>query len=375
MNKKKKIYVVRSMYMPNTAPLNRMFGHLRAFSRAGWAVEAVFISPNHEKAKVDVQIPNVTFTYCWEGCNITNRYIKAAYSYLLAWRFVKSLPADSKVLLLGAEAYLPFFLRRKDLRLYYETTEHPALERKGWRLKQYINRCKLLTHIFVISRSLEKFFIDEGLDKSKVSIVNMTVDPSRFENLSKTPGIEKYIAYCGIVSNNKDGVDELLKAFAITHKTHPEVKLYIIGATPKKRDRVGNIGLIHELGIQDVVVFTGLVEMIRMPQLLKDATVLALDRPDSLQAQNGFPTKLGEYLLTGNPVVVTKVGDIPLFLKDGETALLSNERDTQEFASKLNWALEHPLEATLIGEKGKQVALSSFDCIIEGQKIISLIQE
>ena len=124
-----------------------------------------------------------------------------------------------------------------------------------------------------------------------------------------------------------DGVDELIKSFAIVNKTHPEVKLYIIGKTPDKNDASGNLKLIENLGVKDSIVFTGIVSAADIPQILKNAAVLALDRPDSLQAQCGFPTKLGEYLLTENPVIVTKVGDIPLFLKDGETALLVEERN------------------------------------------------
>lgn len=111
-----------------------------------------------------------------------------------------------------------------------------------------------------------------------------------------------------------------------------------------------------------------------MPQILKNATVLALDRPDSLQAQCGFPTKLGEYLLTENPVVVTKVGDIPLFLKDGETALLAEERNPYEFSSKLLWALDHPAEAIEIGKAGAQVAMREFNYLNETKKIIKAIQ-
>ena len=106
---------------------------------------------------------------------------------------------------------------------------------------------------------------------------------------------------------------------------------------------------------------------------MKNAAVLALDRPDSLQAQCGFPTKLGEYLLTENPVIVTKVGDIPLFLKDGETALLVEERKPKEFSSKIIWALEHPEEATEIGKAGAQVAMREFNYLNETKKIIDVI--
>ena len=48
--------------------------------------------------------------------------------------------------------------------------------------------------------------------------------------------------------------------------------------------------------------------------------MLVLARPDNIQAKGGFPTKLGEYLATGNPVVVTKVGEIPNYLIDGVNA-------------------------------------------------------
>ena len=46
-------------------------------------------------------------------------------------------------------------------------------------------------------------------------------------------------------------------------------------------------------------------------------------RPDSRQARGGFPTKLGEYLATGKPVCVTKVGEITVYLEDNVSAFLA----------------------------------------------------
>lgn len=370
----RKLSVIRPMLLPNSAVINRMMGHLRAFTEAGVEVEAAFIAPNASGDRVRDAFPGVTFRYCWGESKVRNRYVRALLSYWWAWKYIKTIPIGSNVLLLGMDSYLFLFLRRKDLNLYYETTEHPALARNERQLAKYVAQCRRLKHIFVISRPLRQFFLDSGIPKDRVSIINMTVDPRRFEGVGKQPGKEKYIAYCGTVTNNKDGVDDLLRAFAITHKTHPNVKLYIIGATPDKEDRAGNMRLIEELGIKDAVVFTGVVAAADMPQLLKNATVMALDRPDSLQAQNGFPTKLGEYLLTGNPVVVTKVGDIPHFLNDGETALLSDDRNAEAFSKKLNWALEHTDEAKVIGERGKDVAMRQFDCMKEGRKIIKILE-
>ena len=200
----------------------------------------------------------------------------------------------------------------------------------------------------------------------------MTVDPTRFYGLEKEQ-VPDYIAYCGTASNNKDGVDELIKAFAIVHKTHPTIKLYIIGASPSKADVAGNQKLIKDLGILDFVILTGKIPAHQMPQMLKNAKVLALDRPKNIQADFGFPTKLGEYLLTGNPVVVTKVGTIPDFLEDGVSALMAEERNPDGFAAKICWALEHPEEAAIIGREGAKIAMRFFNAQIEGNKMFDLM--
>ena len=97
-----------------------------------------------------------------------------------------------------------------------------------------------------------------------------------------------------------------------------------------------------------------------MPALLGSARILALARPDNLQARNGFPTKLGEYLACGRPVVVTRVGEIGNFLSDGVNGLLADPDDAAAFAEKLIWAAEHPDQAARIGAEGLKSAFKEF---------------
>lgn len=369
-----KVYIVCNSYQPNTAPTNRLLSFLRGFSELGIKVEVVFLEPDSNYNKVTEHLPNIYFNYMWDRLRIKNRIIEKLAGFYWGWKFSKNLKAGDKVILLTAGRVFFNLINRKDVKLYHERTEHPDIYTiKGFDIKKYKARIKDLDGMFVISTALKEYFSSLGLSKEKIEIVNMTVDSNRFINLRKEPS-EKYIAYCGTASNNKDGVDELIKSFAIVHKVHPEVKLYIIGKTPDPKDVSGNLKLIEILGLKDSVVFTGIISAADMPQMLKNATVLALDRPDSLQAQCGFPTKLGEYLLTENPVVVTKVGDIPRFLKDGESALLAEERNPQDFSSKLIWALEHPVESAEIGKAGAQVAMREFNYLNETKKIIKAIR-
>lgn len=369
-----KIYIVCQSYYPNTAFCNRILSFIRGFSELGVETEVVFLIPDPNRNIVQEYFPHITFTYMWKHMIFSNRFINKIAEEYYGWRFTKSLRPGDIVYLTNFGNILFKLINKKGIKIVHEKTEHPDIYSfKGFNIEHYKREVPKVDGLFVISTALKDYFLSLGVSKEKIKIINMTVDSNRFKNLKKQ-STEKYIAYCGTASNNKDGVDELIKSFAIVNKSHPEVKLYIIGDTPQKNDISGNLKLIENLGIKNSVVFTGRVSAEKIPQILKNATILALDRPDSLQAQCGFPTKLGEYLLTENPVVVTKVGDIPLFLKDGQTALLSQERNPQEFSSKLIWALEHPEEAAKIGKAGAQVALKEFNYLTETKKIVSVIK-
>ena len=369
-----KIYIVCNSYNPNTATTNRILNFVQGFEDFGIEAEVVFLAPSSDMSKVDKQYPHITFKYMWESLPFSNRIVNKLAEDYYGWKFARSLKPGDVVFLTNFGNIFFKVIKRKGVKVIHEKTEHPDVYSfKGFNVNRYKREVKKVDGMFVISTALRDYYASLGLSKDKIEIVNMTVDSNRFMGLKKQPS-EKYIAYCGTASNNKDGVDELIKSFAIVHKVLPEVKLYIIGKTPDKDDASSNLNLIDNLGINKSVVFTGVVSAAEMPQILKNAAVLALDRPDSLQAQCGFPTKLGEYLLTENPVVVTKVGDIPLFLTDGETALIAEERDPQDFSSKLIWALQNPEEASKIGKAGALVAMREFNYLNETKKIIDVIK-
>lgn len=367
-----KFIVISSCYKPNTAPLNRLLSFLSAFDNMGVKTEMVFIYSDAQQSKIVNRYKNITIKYLWDSRNISNKYLKYANSFLDIHRYVKKIQSDDCVFCFGCSQYLSIIVR-STAKVFHERTEHPSVVPVYPRFlqKSYLKACKKLSGMFVISTALKRYF--EALGVNNVSIINMTVDPTRFENLKKQPQVNPYIAYCGTASNNKDGVDELIKSFGIVHSKYPNYKLIIMGKAPNKDDKSGNIKLVKSLGLIDSVIFTGVIAAEQMPQRLLNAEILALDRPDSLQAQSGFPTKLGEYLLSANPVVVTKVGDIPLFLSHKVSALLSNERDIVSFSNNLIWAIENKEKARQIGINGRKIALKEFNNEIEALKIINTI--
>ena len=369
-----KIFIVCSSYKPNIAPTNRLISFLRGLDELEVETQVSFIYPNETRDKMDVAgLSHIHVDYLWKDGDRSNKLMKYLLSFIAAKRYARHLEKGANVLLFGGSEYAPFFTRRKDINVYQERTEHYRVVKMRPVLLQhrYLKAIPHFKGMFVISTALREAYLEAGA--KNVVIVNMTVDANRFKGLKKSVGVEPYIAYCGTASNNKDGVDDLIKAFAIVHKVFPCIKLYIIGRAPGKQDASGNRELVSSLGLDEYVIFKGVIPANEMPQMLKNAAIVALARPDSLQAKCGFPTKLGEYLLSQNPVVVTKVGDIPLFLEDGKTALLAEQKNPEDFASRIIWALHNPELAAAIGLEGSKVALRKFNYLTEVKKIVATI--
>ena len=376
---KKHFYAVWENYYPNSASSNRMLAYMEAWSKLDVEVTMVIMLPDRKYSRVDVSYSNIRIIYLWDRLPVHNYLIQNILLGYYIYSFIKRLKTGDSIFLYGQAFLMDKLLNsRKTIHVYQERTEHPLIVHPGhWpykvSIKTYLRDCTKLDGMFVISSPLQKFFEESGLKKGTVYVVNMIVDPRRFEGVRKSDKNKKYIAYCGNASNNKDGVDQLIKAFALISPKYQDIYLYVIGKAPDSNEENNNAHLAEELGVGDKVIFTGMVKADDMPQLLTDADILALDRPDSLQAQNGFPTKLGEYLITGNPVVVTSVGDIPLFLKDGVSAMIAEPSNPEQFAAKLEWLLNNRDDACKIGEQGKRVALKFFNSDTEAKKIVDVI--
>lgn len=373
------LHIIEFSYNPYTASCNRLMGYFRQWDKNGIEAIIYFLAPNSNHDKIKESFSHIHFVYCWNRFIPYRKFIKKFFIN----KSIKSITANLKpgdiVYTYSVSRITKTCLEKNGVRVYAEITEHPKVCSTAadpillLDEESYHDTLKRLDGLFVISSSLKAYCQGLGVFPSKIHIVNMTVDPQRFENVKKRRTPYRYIAYCGTASNTKDGVDELIRAFSLVCKAIPDLKLMIIGRTPKKTERNANIELIRKLHLKDNIVFTGPVSSADIPQLLKNADVLVLDRPDNMQAKFGFPTKLGEYLLTGNPVVVTSVGDIPKFLENNVSALIAPPSNAELFSQKIIWALNNPTEAKVIGERGKKVALKHFNSTTESEKIVRLV--
>jgi glycosyltransferase involved in cell wall biosynthesis len=86
-----------------------------------------------------------------------------------------------------------------------------------------------------------------------------------------------------------------------------------------------------------------------------------------------MPTKLGEYLATGRPVVVTATGDIPKYLHDGVEAFVVEPGDVHSFSEALERALYNPVAAE-VGRAGQRLARREFDTVVHMRRLLETIE-
>lgn len=275
----------------------------------------------------------------------------------------------------GFSVYLWFYVLSRILHIKYlqERSEYPFIRNRKsifdtLSLKVYLKyTCKFFDGFLVITRRLKEYLIPHLRKNCPVFLLPILVEPERFA-IQKQETSEKYIAYCGSMQGDKDGIPDLIDAFKIFHEEFPDIKLYLIGSTLFE-----GFGKIQEkitrLSLDKKIKFTGILDREELPITLADAIMLVLARPKSKQAEAGFPTKLGEYLATGKPVVVTNVGEITDYLQDNVNAYIAKPNDPKDFAIKMKAVINNYDNALKVGAMGKLLAQSVFNYVNQGRKL------
>jgi glycosyltransferase involved in cell wall biosynthesis len=231
---------------------------------------------------------------------------------------------------------------------------------------------KMLDGAVVVSGALERHlgsYMRRGVETLRIPIL---VDVDRFAGPSDESGPlpdGRYVMYCGLLNEAKDGVASLMRAFALVAAEIPDVTLALVGDSCRDSQIPRYATVADGLGIEGRVVFVGQVSREDLPRYLAQATALALARPASRQAEYGFPTKLGEYLAAGKPVVVTRTGEIAEFLEDGVSAYIVPPGDIEGFAGALRRILTSPEAAREVGHQGQAVARRHFDYRCNGARL------
>ena len=128
-----KIYVIRDMYKPNKAETNRLLAYLHGLDTLGINATLVLFAPDKEASELIDVFLNIDIVYYWKKLNVKNRYLKHLLMHFYVRLFIRTLKPGDCVFLSGFDYFVKNFVRRKDIKVFYETTEKPGFARQfGW---------------------------------------------------------------------------------------------------------------------------------------------------------------------------------------------------------------------------------------------------
>ncbi|MFT3678971.1 MAG: glycosyltransferase family 4 protein [Ferruginibacter sp.] len=359
----------------------------RGLALSGHTVELLILQPQNWGDQKKITVDDVQFTEVnsYSGKNKIlkhSSFVRSVFKTKKILAKKKTAAAIHAVIFFTTDVFaikilLPY-AQKLGIKTYSERTEFPYILPDS-RLKHtialniYLKQLHLFDGIFVINNKLEAYIKRYNKKTKKLLTV---VDLSFFRPPEKpSPYPFDYICYCGTMKGTKDGVPILIEAFAKISKKFPGLKLVLIGNNRDKEQIKETLNAVSRFNIDDKVVFTGHIERASMPVLLGNARVLAVSKPDNEQNSGNFPIKIGEYLATGVPTVVTNVGEIPMFIKDGESGFLAKPGSADSFAEKLEQALSDKKAAQKIGLAGKAVAAQHFDFKKQAQEMADYITQ
>lgn len=196
-----------------------------------------------------------------------------------------------------------------------------------------------------------------GMPPHKVRVIPAGVDLELFHPIDKAQargalGLseKRVILYVGRIEPLK-GLDILLKAVARL-EDRADTRLLIVGGRPGEDAELERLKTIAaQLGIADMVSFTGAVKQTLLPNYYSAADVFVL--PSYYES---FGLVALEAMACGTPVVVSRVGGLKSFIRDGETGYLIPWRCPEPFTQRLDMLLSNPALRETMGKAARAKA-------------------
>ena len=265
-----------------------------------------------------------------------------------------------------------------------ETCEHPSslrMENKARKLLDWVEFHLIMPRydgFIAISTILEDFVNKYKKSSTKVIRIPILVDPDSYDidfSEMQSPFDVPYIIHTGTMHEQKDSISKILHAFSVLkHQYSSPCKLVFTGKQSDPR-RCKYKKQIEQLGLTNDVVLMGYVSDEKIIKLQHFAALSIIYKSKNLQTQNCFPTKLGELLMSQVPVIMTTIGDVNLFLESGVSAYLFDENDEHQLVQYMHAILSNPQEASVIAKRGHDVALNSFNPIVQGKRLSHFFHE
>jgi glycosyltransferase involved in cell wall biosynthesis len=169
----------------------------------------------------------------------------------------------------------------------------------------------------------------------------------------------------------KDGIYDLIRAIEILAHKKKDFEFFLAGDD----GRAGNLLKIKKQVSSDPCLkkrirFLGQIKQNMIPSVFAQCNTLVLSRPLERFSLAGFPQKLPEYMALGRPVIVTDVGDIPLYVRDGIDGFVVKPGNPVAFANAIDEIMRLSDYGFKMGVSAWERGKSVFDSNLNAERLL-----
>jgi glycosyltransferase involved in cell wall biosynthesis len=157
-------------------------------------------------------------------------------------------------------------------------------------------------------------------------------------------------------------------------KVHPECKLIITGIDPFSDEVEKILNSLTNSDIRHLIEFTGYLPREELFKKYQQSYGLLIPLFNDIRSIARFPTKIGEYLSSGRPIVSNMVGEIPVYFCDKKNAYICEPGSSASFGRKIIELLDNEEEAEIIGKNGKKTSEAFFQYQVYSIKLNEFIK-
>ena len=148
------------------------------------------------------------------------------------------------------------------------------------------------------------------------------------------------------------GFDVAISAMTLLSDRFPQLRLVIAGDGPERSKLERHIA---ELGLTEKVELVGWVAPDKVPALIN--TSMAVLMPSRYE---GLPSVALQAGVMARPLVATEVGGLREVIVDRQTGIVVEPEDSEGVAEAVAFLVEHPEEATRMGQNARRRVQSEF---------------
>lgn len=194
--------------------------------------------------------------------------------------------------------------------------------------------------IIAISRLIQEHFTKKNQNVVRIPTITDCINTHSRLKIQSQP---IRFVFAGQLDNGKDNIDTFIAALHIVDPKGERIQMDIYGQSVSqvKKHLGKNAGL---LDIHPNIIIHGRVPQQEAQEACLNSDFSVFFRLNRRSANAGFPTKLGECMTFGTPVVCNDTGDISLVVKNRVNGYLLKTRSVDEIADALRHILSLSVE-------------------------------